>query len=140
MKTIADSSCVFCGQPIRDAEDGSFCDGCGHPGHRRCAARKAPADKRHCSVCGVDLTSAAAGVPSAGLDPGHVDIRLPAARSPVKLAFGILFLVLCGCCLIPIPFRIAEARNVSEMVGIILPSLICAIIGLVLLQKPKTKL
>jgi hypothetical protein len=64
---------------------------------------------------------------------------LPAARSPIKLAFGILFLVLCGFCLIPLPFRIAGAANVSEMVGMILPSLICAIIGLILLQKPKTK-
>jgi hypothetical protein len=140
MRRIANSTCVFCGKSIRDAEDGSFCDECGHPAHHRCVVGKAlDRDRRQCSVCGVDLTSAVAGIPNAGLIPGNVEISLPVARSPAKVFFGILFLVLCGFCLIPVRSLLAAETNVSAMVGTILPSLICAIIGLFLLQKPKVK-
>jgi hypothetical protein len=131
MTPANESLCVLCGEPILGSDDGGPCEGCHYPVHRRCQRPSAAAARQTCAACSVDLAAAASGL-TAG--------PAGAARGfPVRTLLGILFLVLAACCLLPTPAIVAEADNVSGIIGTFLPTLICLIIGLLLLRRSRPK-
>jgi hypothetical protein len=61
-----------------------------------------------------------------------------AGKSLARILVGIVFLALSGCCLLSAVANVAfrkedDVYNVSYVVGLFLPSLICLIVGLFLL-------
>ena len=60
MDTIRKLTCGLCHAPIRNERDGGPCEGCRNPIHFACIKPGAgPAGRAHCSVCGVNLATAA---------------------------------------------------------------------------------
>src|SRR5205823_2397951 len=96
--------------------------------HEECMRPEAATGRDYCTVCGADLQAARDGKRQPGRPRGGDSSGSPSRR--MSKLIGVMFLVLAVTCVIPaIPVAL-NAPDVSYLVGALLPSLVCAIIGL----------
>ena len=130
MRKIDGTLCAFCFDPISDADKGRLCEGCQNPVHLSCMRTEhASTGRQTCDVCGINLDLVRRGQPQAGSTLTRWSVG-----GVLKKTFGIVFLVLAALAFLSAVLQIGSAPNVSYLVGTFLPSVVFAIIGLLLIR------
>src|SRR5205823_782473 len=110
--------CACCFQPISDADEGRFCEGCRNPVHLKCMrTENAPTGRQDCAICGINLDLAKRGQSQAGGKPTDLS-----GGAILRKSIGVVFLILAVLALFPAVLQVGSAPNVSYLVGMFLPS------------------